>query len=335
MVVEDLSPVYGFEQTFSGKVELVNTNITAAKAGYRKIAGGGIRIHSSNSLAEFFRDCTLILGIERLRNVIESPPSSGITVLEQDLAGTNGWQSSDELFEHLLPSVDYVALRNFESLPDIELYPGADLDVLVRNAENFAAVANAPVSVERYGKFACDVKIGRDSLKFDVRCIGDGYYDPRWQDAILRDARLHMQSVPVPSAEDHFFGLLYHVKLHKKNVSEQYVKKISDLAIGMGLKNFNYESVVNDGESAKLIAGYLCCKNYERTTPKDPFLSINFPFARLMSKQGIMWKREVRRDEALVASIVGRMPLLWRLRGGALYFLSKAYRYVRTRVFIG
>lgn len=335
IVVEDSKPVYGFEQTFSGKVEMVNRNITAAKAEYRKIAGGGIRIHSSNSIAEFFRDCTLLLGIDLLQGVLESEPSSDRTTLAQDLAGTDGWGSVAQLLAHLLPSTNYLVLRNFEDLPNIKLSPDTDLDVLVHDAEDFAAIANAQVSVERFGKFSCNAKIGDKYLRLDVRFVGDGYYDTRWQDAMLRGNLLHMNIAPIPSAEDHFFSLLYHVKLHKPAVSTHYADRLSRLAREIGLDNFDPESAGDNARSAKLLAGYLCYRHYDRTTPKDPFLSVNLPFSRLLSKQGVLWEREARQDESLVASIVCRMPLIWRLKGKPLTFLTKAHRYVRTRFFAG
>jgi hypothetical protein len=92
VTVEDPAPRYIYDRTFSKKVELVNRAIVEAKARYRSLTGGGFRVHSSNSLGEFFRDMTLLVGAEELTRLLArvEPYAAEPAITATSLAGADG-----------------------------------------------------------------------------------------------------------------------------------------------------------------------------------------------------------------------------------------------------
>lgn len=316
VTVEDRMPRYIYDRTFSKNVELVNRSIVEAKARYREWTGGGFKVHSSNSLGEFFRDMTLLVGAQALSQLIErtQPYSGEATEVEASLAGADGWSSLRVLFEHLARSVDCIVLRNFELLPQGLLEGDADVDALCRSPHDVAAVSNAVVRVDANGKFACEAQVAGASLPMDLRFIGDGYYDAAWQQDMLARAQLQGGCVLVPSLEDHFFSLLYHAKLHKREVKPRYAPRLAELAQQLGLPAYADAQLTDDATAANLLAGFLAAKRYRATTPLDIWVDLNAPFMLRLQAEGLLWAQEHARDRLAVAALLARSPLLWRWR---------------------
>src|SRR5690606_29226449 len=67
-VIKDLHPKYSYAKSVSGKIELSNLNIVEAKYLFRdwvfNVSGINYAIHSTNSIAEFYYQVPLILGID-------------------------------------------------------------------------------------------------------------------------------------------------------------------------------------------------------------------------------------------------------------------------------
>lgn len=316
VTVEDRAPRYIYDRTFSKKVELVNRAIVEAKARYRDWTGGGFRVHSSNSLGEFFRDMTLLVGADELTRLIArtEPYAGEPAVVAASLAGADGWPSLQALFEHLVRGVDCMVLRNFEQLPASLLAGDADIDALCRSPHDVAAIANATVRVDANGKFACETLVGGAPLPMDLRFVGDGYYDAAWQSDMLARAQLRNGCVLVPAPEDHFFSLLYHAKLHKRAVKPTYGPRLAELAQAIGLPSYAGCNLADDATAAGLLAGYLAAGHYRASVPLDVWVDYHAAFALRLRAEGLLWEREHAHDRLAVAALLARLPLLWRWR---------------------
>lgn len=315
IVVEDSEPAYAYDRTFSGKVEIVNRHIVEAKAIYREWTGGGFRVHSSNSLGEFFRDMTLLVGAHDLDQILDLMACDPTPVsVQASLAGAGGWRDLNELFAHLRRATRYVVLRNFETLPQGLMEGDADIDALCDSPSDLAALANAKVQVDRHGKFACLTMIAGERLPLDVRRPGDGYFDAAWQEAVLADA-VEQRGVMVPSAPDSFFTLLYHAKVHKKAVKEAYRERLRSMAEGLGLAHYRDEDLSADAVALDLLGGYMASRGYGVTLPRDLWVGVNGAFVSRLRSHGLLWEHERRASELLVAAILARLPLAWRWQG--------------------
>lgn len=331
VVVEDKTPAYVYARTFSKKVEIVNRAVVAAKTKYREWTGGGFRIHSSNSLAEFFRDMSLLVGgaeLERLLDLHE-PFSGTPAALSASLAGTGGWPSLKALFTHLLLSVDYAVLRNFDELPAALPVGDADVDALCRSPQEFAAAANARALVDQCGKFSCVTEVAGLPLQFDLRSIGDNYYDTRWQVDMLARTQLHGSCVLTLALDDYFFSLLYHAKVHKMQVKDIYRQRLTQIASALGLSQLEGIDLTADDVAAELLAGFLVANRYEYAAPLDIWVQLNRPFVRCLRAQGLLWESERLRDRLTVSAALTRAPLLWRVHRQLTGPITQALRFLR------
>ncbi|WP_407316558.1 hypothetical protein UQW22_09680 [Isoptericola halotolerans] len=276
VVVEDLAPRYGYRQNVSGYVELTNLHIAEVKSAARALTGG-YRVHSSNNLREFFRDGTLLLGPGRLRAVVaRSGAEPAREELCDDIVGSAGWRDLSELFDTLRLTSEYLVLRNFELLPD-ELEDDREIDLLAGDQTDLAAVANArPLDPGGDGaQFGCTV--AGQAVVLDVRSIGDGYLDRRWQDAAL-ERRAWRGGVAVPRADDHFFSLLYHAKVQKPQVKPRYIPRLGALGSAVGLPGGTASRVTDDDVAASVLDGFLSAHGYGLPRPSDAGVHRNEAF---------------------------------------------------------
>lgn len=266
VVVEDPEPRYAYRQNVSGYVELTNVHVAQVKASARRLAGG-YTVHSSNNLREFFRDATLLLGPERLDEVLARDPHAAHPreTLEADLVGDAGWADLDELAALLRRAGEYVVLRNFEGLPGV-LADDPEIDVLAREQTDFAALLGArPLDHDgtgaRFGTTVAGVPVA-----FDVRWVGDGYLDVRWQDDLLRRRTWTPEGLAVPRADDHLFSLLYHAKVQKPAVKPAYVPRLGALARDLDLPEALAADITTDAVAARVLDGFLSGHGY--TVPR-------------------------------------------------------------------
>jgi hypothetical protein len=314
VVVEDPDPHYVYDRTFSRKVEIVNQRIAEAKATYREWTGGGFRVHSSNSLGEFFRDMTLLVGAHELDRLLavdvrDVAPSA----VQESLAGAGGWRDLPELFIHLRRAARYVVLRNFEALPRSLMDGDGDIDALCADPNELAALANAAVQTDRDGKFACAAMVAGKPVSLDLRWPGDGYFDTAWQAAVLVDA-VDQDGVIVPSIPDRFFTLLYHAKVHKKEVKDVYKERLRSLAQAVGLGHYRDANLSSDAAAADLLGGYMVSRGYRFTLPRDVWVGVNGPFVTHLKAHGLVWQQERAASELLAGAVLARLPLFWRWR---------------------
>ena len=277
LVLEDHAPAYSYRQNVSGYVELTNVNIARVKRAARDLTGG-YRIHSSNNVREFFRDATLILGVDRLTEVLaEEAPVEEISVLAEDLVGSDGWENLDTLFRVLRHTSEYVVLRNFEDLPGT-LEDDREIDVLCRDQTDFAAVLNATEVYPGPEGAQFRTSVGGEEVFFDTRYVGDGYLDTEWQREILARREWHDALVAVPRHDDHLFSLLYHAKVQKPAVKPVYVTRLADLALQVGLPEETARNLTDDAVAASLLDGYLAGHDFAVPLPVDPAVHRNGAF---------------------------------------------------------
>jgi hypothetical protein len=104
--------------------------------------------------------------------------------------------------------VDYLVLRWFEELPDVE--PSGDIDLLVADEDQQAVlqILNSGPAIRQ-----CDL--------YTPTCLPEtcyqvvSYYPPEVARRMLKNARVHRGFCRVPSKSDYFHALAYHATYHK------------------------------------------------------------------------------------------------------------------------
>ena len=136
-VIEDKNPKYDDVETPNGKIR-VNINTYDAKQTYRSWTGGGNNIHSSNIEEETEHDLVLLLGknLKDIRNNLPKLWNGTIKKIDSDLVGAKGWKNTSQLFYVLNATVNYLVLRSFENISDLNTSVStSDIDILTNQVE--------------------------------------------------------------------------------------------------------------------------------------------------------------------------------------------------------
>ena len=230
IIVKDNFPKYAERMTSRG-IENVNINMFDKKTYYRKITGGGHKIHATNSLSETNHDLTLLLG-KNVKDYLKEHKflwDGKIKYLKTDLIGANGFQNVEQMFYILNNCVNYAILRNYETLPD-EIYINEhnDIDLICDSKENVAYALNAIKAQESHYRVQYYVKVEDKIANFDLRYIGDKYYDEELEEDMLKSRVFNKKGFYTLSDEYYFYTLLYHALIHKREISTDYIKKLNE-----------------------------------------------------------------------------------------------------------
>jgi len=292
IIVLDEHPLYAERLTSKG-IKVVNTKMFDAKSKYRLLTGGGHKIHCTNDVGETKHDI-LLLTHKSYDHYLQQP-SQAYNVLssERNLLGCVQWKTLSDLFATLNETIDYVVLRNFEPMPD-RYFMGdhGDIDILVRNKNEAIHVLNAKALFLWSFRVHYCLHIDYRAIRFDVRFVGDGYYDSAWQEHILENKVL-VNGIYIPCPTDFKYSLLYHALIHKRSISLDYQKKLEQLA-------FTPENRLNQ------LNEFMKEMGYKYTEPYD--LSVFFNYKLIDGKQRLVrYAYGVLRASKKILSQIGRV----------------------------
>lgn len=272
ITVLDNAPDYRLTETSRGH-ELVNVNMFALKEKYRKMTGGGHKIHATNSTTETDHDLTLLLGKNSADYLAALPKqrSTEIIMLNRDLTGAGGWQNLEEAFYVLNNTAPYVVLRNYETLPlEFDASKHGDIDILTVNPFNTALLLNAQKVFKEKYRVHYQTTVAGQPVRWDIRFLGDDYYCHAWEKEILDNRRLH-KGIYIPDAENAFYSLAYHALYHKNKIAGDYYDKAARLLDDAGLTEDAAAIDVPCPFDAyfALLQKFMREKNYCFSTPRD------------------------------------------------------------------
>ena len=142
--------------------------------------------------------------------------------------------SIEEAFEELnQEGIQWLLMRNWESLEqELISQDHGDVDLLVDRFFLTIKALRAKCINFADGRVQYTVRINNKNIPFDIRYVGDDYYDRFWQEDML-DKRVEFGKFYVMDKNNYFYSLLYHGLIHKPFLSEEYRAK---------LESFNLES---------------------------------------------------------------------------------------------
>jgi hypothetical protein len=312
---------YGFVETSRG-IENVNLNVFSMKEKFRHWTGGGHKIHTTNSTKETNHDLTLLFGInykdyEKLINSKKNnlkDMQNNIVKIPTNVVGVNGWDSLEQLFYVMNNLLEYVVLRNFEMLPE-EYYDEqhGDIDILVKNIEQTVYVTNAVKVYKDKFRVHYKIKVAEKNIFFDFRYVGDNYFDEKWQIDILKKRIICDKGFYRPNNEDYFYSLVYHSLIHKKQISDDYPKKIEQIYKMLPIyddKGCNFSNYLN------LLEKFIFENRYQFTNPQDATV--------FFDKKYLSYKRDI--EEFSIFSLKNISPYLvneWKNFSHFIYFLAE------------
>lgn len=293
ILVIDPNPKYGKRRTSNG-MQLVNTNIYDSKMIYRRMLGGGYPIHSAINKKEVNHDLTLLLNknLDEILNSLPKQWNREFKIVKADLVGTNGWKNFKELFLVLNSTTNYVILRNFEHLPDrFDSKIHKDVDLLTDDFWQAPYLLNQRKQIDDEILVSPTVKIGNQDILFDIKYVGDKYYDERWSKNILKNRVMTTGGFYIPCLEDQFYSLLYHMIIHKLKLSNDYIDKLSSLANELRIDNISAETFSNFDKLKEILEKYMKKMGYNYTDSFEYKIKHN-EFTRLANVAILTMKNE-------------------------------------------
>lgn len=179
------------------------------------------------------------------------------------------FKNKKDLFKILnsTKNLKYVVLRD-------QKYKNDDIDILTNNYylfkrvtdchsyknKNLNFISNSGDPVEDNGfKVSNYIRIKDRNINIDLRFIGDGYFDSKWQKKILAN-RKFKRFYYTPNKNDYLFAVLYHIVYHKGYIDKKYFSLLKN---NLKLKTLEFKTIT------KIVDKYLFEKKFVITRPSD------------------------------------------------------------------
>ena len=300
IIVRDENPLYEPRQTSKG-IRVVNVNLFDSKKLYRSWTGGGHKIHATDDIEETRIQLMLLLEKQYDNYLVSNEIFVAENEYNQDLIGSNGWGSLEDVFDILNKTINYVVLRNFETIHDEMDSQHPDIDVLTDNQDNAISILNAQKTIQKKYRVQYKVLIDNKEINFDLRFIGDNYYDINWQKDILA-TRIKEKFYYRPTSVNYFYSLLYHALLHKAKFGIDYQNRLLELNDKYSIiSNRKYLSVLDVFNNLEEFIGN---NKYYFTYPNDFSVFWNY---KLYDKVNSSWSilHKGYRTYASIMKLVG------------------------------
>jgi hypothetical protein len=313
ITVLDHNPVYANRPTNKG-LRLVNSRMFDAKREFRGMTDHRMVVHSTETSEEATRDLYMLMGVSP-EEYLQHHPAAWAGATEhcaRDVTGAKDWPSLRDAFDALNHLVSYVVLRNFEGLPESHVVgEHDDVDLLVEDYQEAIRILNArPVLglVPQWGgRFHVSVS-GRQIL-FDIRFVGDDYFDEQWQKEILERRRFSESRIFVPCDRDYFETLAYHAVAHKRELSHDYSVRLTAMAASQGRTDWTPDRLASSAETRRLLDTVVRDQGRRHIKPKDVTVFYNF------AAVGLNWARSRQRLAGLRRKGATRW---WRLKSSVI-----------------
>ena len=178
------------------------------------------------------------------------------------------WASVRELFA-AVRTEKYVVLRNFENLEEeITSGPHPDIDFLCADPDKLKEALHLQPRGKVRDGIHYKAAVGGKEVAVDLRHIGDGYLDKKWEYHILKNRKVFDRMCFIPEETDHMYSLLYHALIQKRAVSDDYCEILSAF----------FGSAFSDGsrqERLAVLETFMKQNGYSYTYPEYPLAIFN------------------------------------------------------------
>jgi hypothetical protein len=139
-----------------------------------------------------------------------------------------------------------------------------DIDILCDDAVSVVEAMKAfPRNKKDNGKSYL-VNLQGCNVKLDVRYVGDGYYDRRWQEVMLDKRIKHPFGFYIMDKENYYYSLVYHGLLQKRFFAEDYRIRLLKMSTDIGFV------AVNPDEHIEQLNKFMRNNGYKYIDPSDP-----------------------------------------------------------------
>lgn len=181
------------------------------------------------------------------------------------------WKNAKNVFEELNQYVSYLVIRNHEGFfESILLDNHADIDILCENKDRkkIIRLLGAVPRLERKDNIHYKILISSEYIPIDIRVVGDGYYDRKWESDMLRNREYDSRGFFYMNSVDYFWSLLYHALYHKGSLSNEYRTRLERIKPEL--------FPITDSDLELQLSNFMRTHDYWYTIAKDRYLWYHF-----------------------------------------------------------
>lgn len=181
------------------------------------------------------------------------------------------FSSLDEVFATMRECSEFIILRNYEELSNETYYMNGYDDINFLCASTKEMKRELGVQRDIYWKSPNHffINIKGSQVKIGLHYVGDGYYDIRWEKAMI-ESRVSNGSYDVMNDENYFYSLIYHALLQKRQFSDEYRRRLTEMGKGLGI------DLQDKVDFYECLFKYMKEKGYKVDYPQDPTVPINY-----------------------------------------------------------
>lgn len=199
------------------------------------------------------------------------------------MSNLKNWEKFSDFIEYANKNNNWIVLRNFENILHDVMNENDDVDILCEDPSKFAQDMGLIKFGFQLSKYIG--KIGSKIVNFDLRFIGDGYFDKLWQYKCLKTRIFNHQNIPRLNDYDYFFNLLYHSKLQKKYMKSEYKNRLIDIANTLNIDSLDIQRIDNDQVIIAILANFLKKNHYNVPLPLDKKVYTNKKFKKQLIRK--------------------------------------------------
>ena len=266
IVVKDASPIYSLEKATSCW-QILNKNMKKIKEEMRLMIGGSKNSYRSIHTSYNQEEALFVLKPLKYDHYVKR------------ITFNNFKQFFDHLNKH--SKLKYLVQRSFHEIEYSHEYFNEknDIDILVNDYYYFKALTGAR-GVNRKNMRENDngwniqsrINIGGVEIKFDIRFVGDDYFDSNWELDMLnkRICKTLKENIiiNIPNNLDELYSLIYHIIIQKHNSHKsKHITRVKEL-----LKICNISDVLNFNNSRNIrrfLDTFMNKNNYKYKKPYD------------------------------------------------------------------
>ena len=198
------------------------------------------------------------------------------------------WNHLEEAFAQLNRECSYLILRNFEGFFETLLWKEhEDIDILCASKKDRNIMIHILDAKPRLGKdngIHYKFTYRGKEIPLDIRTVGDGYYDRKWEKRMLESRFLFPSGFYTMNQENYYYSLIYHAVYQKEKVSEEYLERLRTMNPVM--------RAAEQTDFEKALLQFMNDHHYKYTIPYDSYVPARF--RELPDAAWICYPAEVR-----------------------------------------
>lgn len=177
----------------------------------------------------------------------------------------------------IIKDEQFLILRSFSDLKN-DLEGGGDIDMLCKDKKSLISHYEYRALSKDTNCYNYSITVDDETVELDLRCIGDNYYDSKWEADMLSN-RIEYENFYAISDENYLYSMIYHSLVHKFEIKEKHISAIKEYV------DFNSTDELFD-----ILAVFMNEKGYGVVRPLDMGVEYNKSNAKKLKNTQLKYR---------------------------------------------